>query len=64
MIESILLRFGEVVGWVPAFRYQESREKMHGFARSALRSPLPGSRIRAVCLYNWCEKSGASAQIR
>lgn len=53
----MLLRFDEIVGRVPAFRYQESREKMLEFARSALQSPLPGSRIREVWPDTRCEMS-------
>ncbi|WP_325090303.1 hypothetical protein [Burkholderia contaminans] len=47
-IESMLLRFDEVVASVPAFRYQESWEKMAVFAKSASQSPLPGSRIGEI----------------
>ena len=45
VIASVLLRFDEVVGTVPASVYHESAEKMARFARSASQSPIPGSRV-------------------
>ncbi len=48
LVEAMLLRFDEVVASVPAFRYQESWEKMADFAKSAMQSPLPGSRVGEI----------------
>lgn len=48
VIEAMLMRFDEVVAGVPAFRYQESWEKMADFAKSAMQSPLPGSRAGEI----------------
>ncbi|KVS50720.1 hypothetical protein WK39_28085 [Burkholderia cepacia] len=50
VIEAMLLRFDEVIGSVPAFRYQEAWEKMAKFARTDLQSPIPGSRVGKIWL--------------
>ncbi|CAG9247668.1 conserved hypothetical protein [Burkholderia diffusa] len=50
VIEAMLLRFDEIIGNVPAFRYQEAWEKMAKFAQTDLQSPIPGSRVGKMWL--------------
>ncbi|KVR38193.1 hypothetical protein WK13_00980 [Burkholderia ubonensis] len=50
IIEAMLLRFDEVIGSVPAFRYQEAWEKLVKFAQTDLQSPIPGSRVGKMWL--------------
>ncbi|KVL37896.1 hypothetical protein WS97_09635 [Burkholderia territorii] len=50
VIEAMLLRFDEVIGNVPAFRYQAAWEKMAKFAQTDLQSPIPGSRVGKMWL--------------
>jgi hypothetical protein len=47
-IERILLRFDDIVGSVPKYRYVESWDKLCRFVGSARQSPLPGSRLDGV----------------
>ncbi|WP_155631045.1 hypothetical protein [Burkholderia cepacia] len=46
VIERLLLRSDAIIGSVPKYRYLDAWDRLSRFAKSADRSPIPGSQLK------------------